>query len=225
MCLCLSRAFASETGTLTPAAPLIAMLEQGDGWTPLFDGRSLQGWEGDLDGYAAKDGVMVCTATGGTLYTTRAFSDFALAFRFKLSPGANNGVGIRTPREGDPAFVGMELQILDDDAPVHANLHPWQYHGSIYGVVPALRGHLNPAGEWNTEYVICIGPHVRVILNGTTIVDADLRDAEPVDGKAHPGLERQDGHLALCGHGAEVEFKELRVREFAADAAYHLEGD
>lgn len=212
-------------GDLTPAAPLVAMLEQSDGWDPLFDGQSLQGWEGNLEGYRAEDGAMVCTVQGGNLHTTRSFSDFALAFQFKLSPGANNGLGVRTPREGNPAYAGMELQILDDDAPRFAGLKPWQFHGSIYGVVPTVRGHLKPAGEWNTQYVICVGPHVLVILNGTTIVDADLREVEPVDGQKHPGLARRDGHLAFCGHGARVEFKDLRVRDFAADAAPRLDGD
>ena len=199
-------------------APLIDMLEQSDGWEALFDGQSLAGWEGDVDGYAARDGVLICTERGGSLYTSRTYSDFALAFRFKLTPGANNGLGIRSPREGNPAYAGMELQILDDAAPQYASLQPYQYHGSVYGIAPARRGSLKPAGEWNTQYVICVGPFVRVLLNGEIITDVDLRALTPIDGSEHPGMHRADGHLVIFGHQAHVEFADLRIRDFAADA-------
>lgn len=207
-----------ELSRLTPAGPILAMLDQSDGWEELFDGTTLAGWEGDLDGYRAEDGILVCTERGGNLYTSRTFSDFALAFRFKLTPGANNGLGIRTPREGNPAYDGMELQILDDDAPQYAGLRPYQYHGSVYGIAPARRGHLKPAGEWNTQVVICVGPFVKVMLNGETITDVDLRGVSPMDGSDHPGMARESGHLVLFGHQAHVEFADIRVRDFAADA-------
>jgi hypothetical protein len=210
---------------LTPAGPLVAMLEQSDGWESLFDGNSLAGWEGDLAGYRAEDGVLVCTEQGGSLYTARTFSDFALAFRFKLTPGANNGLGIRSPRDGNPAYAGMELQILDDDAPAYANLQPYQYHGSVYGIAPARRGFLKPAGEWNLQYVLCIGPFVKVILNDETIVDVDLRAVQPADGQEHPGMTREDGRLVLFGHQAHVEFADLRIRDFTADAPAARTGD
>ena len=61
-----------------------------------------------------------------------------------LTPGANNGLGIRTPLEGDAAYGGMELQILDNEAPIYKDLEIYQYHGSVYGVIPAKRGFLKP---------------------------------------------------------------------------------
>jgi hypothetical protein len=198
---------------------LVATLEQSDGWAPLFNGQNLDGWEGSLDGYQAEDGRLVCTKVGGNLYTSETYSDFVMAFQFKLSPGANNGLGVRTPRQGNPAYVGMELQILDNPAEIYADLRPYQYHGSIYGVVAAERGHLKPTGEWNTQYVICVGPMIKVVLNGALIVDADLREDRPVDSREHPGLQRREGHLAFCGHGSRVEFRDLRIRDFAGDAA------
>jgi hypothetical protein len=87
--------------------------------------------------------------SGGNLYTKDEYSDFIFRFEFQLTPGANNGLGIRTPLEGDAAYVGMELQILDNEADVYKNLQKYQYHGSVYGVIPAKRGYLKPTGEWN----------------------------------------------------------------------------
>jgi hypothetical protein len=190
--------------------------ESDAGFVQLFNGESLEGWQGATDGYVAQDGVLVCLEKGGNLYTDKQYGDFHLKFEFKLTPGANNGLGVRTPLEGDPAYVGMELQILDNSAEQYENLKPWQYHGSVYGVVPAKRGHLNPAGKWNQQEVICLGSQVTVKLNGAVILDADVQkasDPETVDGREHPGLGRDKGHLAFCGHGAHVEFRNLRIKE------------
>ena len=141
-----------------------------------------------------------------------------MRFDFKLEPGGNNGLGIRAPLEGDAAYTGMEVQILDDGHASYKDIQPWQVHGSIYGVVPAQRGHMRPASQWNSEEVICRGRRVQVLLNGAVIVDADLdRESTPktIDGRDHPGLKRPKGHIAFLGHGHRVDFRNLRVRELA----------
>jgi hypothetical protein len=190
-----------------------------EGFRSLFDGKSLDHWEGESKGtgYVVEDGIIVCKRDGGGfLYTDKEYGDFHFRFDFKLTPGANNGLGVRTPRGVDPAYAGMEIQILDDTAAQYRNLQPYQYHGSIYGVVPAKRGHLKPVGEWNTEEVICRGNHVVIKLNGETIVDADLEKAstpKTLDGRDHPGLKREKGYLAFCGHGARVEFRNIQIKE------------
>ncbi len=87
----------------------------------------------------------------------------------------------------------MEIQILEDGSPVYWGLKPYQYHGSIYGVVPARRGVLRPVGEWNTEEVTARGRRVTVAVNGVVIVDADIDAASAggtIDGNEHPGLKR-----------------------------------
>jgi len=186
-----------------------------EGFVPLFNGRDLDGWTGDTDGYVVEDGKIICRP-GGNLYTEKEYSDFALRFEFKLTPGANNGLGIRAPLEGDAAYVGMEIQILDNTADGYKDLKPYQYHGSIYGVVPAGRGYLKPVGEWNFEEVIARGNLITVNLNGTTIVDADIREAstpETMDGRPHPGLKRTTGHIGFLGHGSPVEFRNIRIKE------------
>ena len=118
------------------------------------------------NGYAAKDGILYCTATdGGDLFLDKEYRDFDFRFEFKLTKAANNGVGIRAPARGDSAYTGMEIQVLDDDDPAYKDLRAVQYCGSIYDVVAAKRGHLKPVGEWNSEEIKAVGPHVTIRLN------------------------------------------------------------
>ncbi len=188
-------------------------------YQPLFDGHDLAGWTGDTQGYQVVDDMIVSPTTGGgRLFTADEYADFSFRFDFKLTPGGNNGVGIRTPMEGNPAYVGMEIQILDNDADVYKDIQPYQAHGSVYGVVPAKRGYLKPVGEWNHEEIIADGRHVTVILNGTTIVDANLDEASKggtMDHQDHPGLQREKGHIGFLGHGAKIEFRNLRIKDLA----------
>ena len=188
-----------------------------DGFVSLFDGKTLAGWEGSVNGYEVEEGAIYCKVKGGgNLYTAKEYGDFHFKFEFQLTPGANNGIGIRTPRNANPAYAGMEIQVLDNTAEKYSKLQDWQYHGSVYGVVAAKRGALKPVGEWNEQSIICKGSHIQVILNGEVIVDADLKkasDPKTIDGKNHPGLEREQGYIAFCGHGARVGFRNLRIKE------------
>ena len=200
-----------------PAAAQAAASPVEDGFAPLFNGRDLTGWTGDIKGYKVEDGkIVVSPEASDNLYTAREFKDFVFRFEFKLTPGANNGIGIRAPLTGDAAYVGMEIQVLDDSAEAYRNLQPYQYHGSIYGVVPARRGAQKPVGEWNAEEIAVKGRRVTVILNGTTIVDADIDQASAggtADHREHPGLRNETGHIGFLGHGSRVEFRNIRVRD------------
>ena len=191
--------------------------EKQQGFKLLFDGTHLDNWVGNKTGYLLQDGAIMVnpkSAGGGNLYTKDEYADFEFRFEFQLTPGANNGLGIRAPLEGDAAYVGMELQILDNEAEIYKNLKPYQYHGSIYGVVPARRGYLKPIGEWNEEVVVVKGTRVKVILNGETITDADIKEASvsgTMDHNEHPGLKRTSGHIGFLGHGDVVRFRNIRV--------------
>jgi HEAT repeat protein len=200
------------------AVPRMTEAEASEGFTPLFNGRDLDGWTGDTKGYAAEGGKIVIHPElgSGNLYTAKEYSDFVFRFEFKLTPAANNGVGVRAPLEGDAAYAGMEIQILEDGSPVYWGLRPYQYHGSIYGVVPARRGFLRPPGEWNAEEITVKGRRVTVAVNGSTVVDADLDEASrggTIDGNEHPGLKRASGHIGFLGHGSLVEFRNPRLKE------------
>jgi len=188
------------------------------GLVSLFDGKTLKGWTlvgGHGPGYVVKDGVLVCPKEGGgNLFTEKEYSNFAFRFEFRTEPAGNNGVGIRAPLEGDAAYVGMEIQILDNEAPEYKDLRPAQYHGSVYDVIPAKRGYLKKAGEWNSEEILAQGRRIKVTLNGTVILDADLDSVkDPEVLKKHPGLARQSGHIGFLGHGALIEFRNIRVKE------------
>lgn len=205
---------------LLKAADLSAA-EQREGFVPIFDGETLNGWTNAVDGYDVEDGAISCIAErGGNLFTAKEYSDLVLRFEFRLPAGGNNGIGLRVPEGGHPSQDGMEIQVLDNTAQRYAHLHPYQYHGSVYGIIPAKRGYLKPVGAWNEEEIRLVGRHVTVVLNGEVIVDGDLDEATangPMDGKEHPGLGRKTGYIVLCGHGSKVQFRSMRVREVTAE--------
>ena len=194
--------------------------EKEEGFEVLFDGTNMHQWQGNTKDYVIEDGNMVVRkpefGSGGNLFTKKQYDDFVYRFEFKLTPGANNGLGIRAPLQGDIAYQGMELQILDNTANIYKDLEEYQYHGSLYGVAAAEKGYLKPVGEWNYEEVIVDGNKIKVNLNGHTILETDISEAiknGTLDGKDHPGLKREKGHIGFLGHGSEVWFRNIRIKE------------
>lgn len=184
-------------------------------FTPLFNGDDLAGWAGAVDNYEVRDGAIVCKpGKGGTLYTKEAYGDFVVRFEFRLPAGGNNGLAIRYPGTGDPAYMGMcELQVLDSEHPKYATLDPRQYHGSAYGMAAARRGHLRPTGEWNEQQVTVRGSRITVELNGTTILDTDLANVTDfLGGKPHPGKDLKEGFFGFAGHGDPVMFRRIAIK-------------
>ncbi len=189
-----------------------------DGFTPLFDGKSLNGWAGALENYEVADGAIRCkTGKGGVLHTKDEYGDFVVRLEFKLPPAGNNGLAIRYPGQGDTAYVGMcELQVLDDGAPQYAKLDPRQAHGSAYGMSPAARGYLRPTGEWNFQEVTVVGSTIKVELNGNLILDTDLSQVkEFMANSPHPGKDRTQGYFGFAGHSDPVSFRNIRIKELS----------
>lgn len=217
----------------TPKFELSAS-EAKEGFEILFDGTSMHKWTGNTTDYVPVDGTIYVTAQyggSGNLYTVKEYSDFIFRFEFSfMREGVNNGVGIRTPMGVDAAYEGMEIQILDHDAPIYKGLHEYQQHGSVYGIIPAKRVKFPALGEWNTEEIRAVGDRITVTVNGEVILDGNIREAcqghnvsedgsaknpYTVDKKNHPGLFNKSGHIGFLGHGAGVKFRNVRIKDLS----------
>ena len=205
--------FVREIGA-DEAAEILRKAEGSTGFQSIFDGNSLDGWVGAVDNYEIVDGAIQCIkGKGGNLYTKKVYKDFVVRLEIKTPPAGNNGLAIRYPGSGNPAYVGMtELQVLDVGYP--GKLNPYQYHGSVYGLIPAAQGYLHPAGQWNYQVVTVKGSTIKVELNGSVILDADVADIKD-EGKLkrHPGLMRPEGHFGFAGHNDAVQFRNIEIKE------------
>jgi len=186
-----------------------------EGFKPVFNGKDFTGWAGSVGNYEVKDGAVMCRAgKGGAIYTNEEFGNFVVRLEFKLPPAGNNGLAIRFPGKGNPAYDGMcESQILDSEHPNYAKLDARQMHGSAYGMAAAKRGYLHPTGDWNYEEVTVNGPTIKVELNGTEILDADLsKVTEFLANKVHTGKDLASGHFGFCGHSSPVMFRNISIK-------------
>jgi Domain of Unknown Function (DUF1080) len=197
---------------LFSSAALVASGFAADVATPrsLFNGKDLSGWIGE--GYVVEDGAIVCTPQGKNLMTEATFANFVLEFDFQLPAGGNNGLGIHYPGNGDGAYVGMELQILDNSADQYKDLQENQFHGSLYKLASAKKTGLKPVGEWNRQRVSVLGSALLVELNGEIILRSNLDDLS-VRNPAHEGVKRRAGHIAWFGHGDRVAFRNIQIIE------------
>jgi hypothetical protein len=200
-----------------PAAEANVILRKNGskGFESVFNGKDFTGWAGPIDQYEVKDGAIVCKPKkGGTIYTKEEYDDFVARVEYKLPPAGNNGLAIRYPGHGDTAYVGMcEVQVLDDSHSSYAKLDPRQYNGSVYGIVAAHRGYLRPVGEWNFEEVTVQGPHIKVELNGTVIVDTDVsKVTQYMANSPHPGKDNKKGHFGFAGHNDPVAFRNIEIK-------------
>jgi hypothetical protein len=184
-----------------------------EGFEPLFNGKNLAGWkvfDGKMEAWGADDGLLyVKGGGGGWLMTTKEYADFEVRLEYRMPKMGNSGVAIRAPLQGNPAYQGMEIQLLDD-----ANwkgLKPTQFCGSIYDVVPPSKHVTKPAGEWNKIAITATGRQITVVLNDTKIVDANLDDHKDRADK-HPGILREKGHIGLQSYNFRVDFRNLYVK-------------
>ena len=190
----------------------------GEGYKSAWNGKDFTGWAGELGNYEVVDGAIRCKEKkGGTIYANEDLTDFQARLEYNVPPGGNNGLAIRYPGTGNTAYVGMtELQVLDNDSPKYAKLDVRQYHGSVYGMVAAHRGYTRPAGEWNFEEVTVKGSTIKVELNGTVILDADLSKVDMstvMANSPHPGKDRTNGFFGFAGHNDPVSFRNISLKK------------
>lgn len=187
----------------------------------LFNGEDLKGWvvDGDktaevagqtLPVWTARDGMIHCAGGGfGFLRFDQKFSDFTLSLEYRLQPGTNSGVGIRTVeyKEGKkstrPSRAAYEIQLVDDgvDEPTKHST------GAIYLHSAARAAPAKPAGEWNRLVIKCIGPRIRVKLNGEVIQDYDQRKSSKTKKKP------LRGYISLQNHGGEVDYRDILLKD------------
>ena len=184
------------------------------GYQTLFNGKDLSGWHGAVNNYEVVDESIICKkGKGGTLYAKEEYGDFSFRFEFQLPPGGNNGIAVRSPGKGDPAWEAYEIQVLDDTAKKYAKLQPYQFHGSVYGLAPAQRGALLPVGEWNKQEITFKGSNIRVTLNETTILHQDISKIDLSKVKKVPkGVNRSKGFIGFAGHSDPVKFRNVRIK-------------
>jgi len=187
----------------------------GPGFDTIFNGKDFTGWTGAIDVHEIKeDGILACKkGAEGNLVTEKQYADFIFRFDYRASPGGNSGVAARSPVEGTPAWDGFEIQILDDNAEKYAELRPYQYHGSLYALVPAIRGSIRPAGEWNHMQVMFKGDRIEVETNGYRIVAANLSEI-PTEGieRIPKGLKNERGHVGFTTHNDPFDFRNIELK-------------
>jgi len=176
----------------------------------LADWQQIGGREGS---WKFEDGILSTGGGGGGWLSTRQeYDNFKLELEFRVPPGGNSGVFVRAPHEGNPAYEGMEIQILDDYAQQWAKLRPSQYTGSIYDVQAPSKRATKKANEWQKMIIVCNGPRVQITVNGTVIVDTDV--SEYKDKLAtHPGLKRTKGYIGLQDHGQRIDYRNIKITE------------
>lgn len=186
-----------------------------DGFQPLFDGKTFAGWEQKGNNWVIEDGAFYRKAKGGQLtYTARTVpDDFELRFEWKVSKGCNSGVYYRPGQ--------YEYQVLDNaNSPYGEN--PRQAAASLFFCMAPSKDATKPFGEWNEGRVVCKGTVIQHWLNGEKVIDFDYTDpkwAKEVELLRIRGanLAARGGQIWLQDHGADVWFRNLRLREIPAE--------
>ncbi len=190
------------------------ILSSEKGWVELFNGKDLSGWAvmgSNKEGFSANDGIIECNGKGGFwLRSNEQHENFLLDLEFKISKGGNSGIFIRSGESGNPAFSGMEIQIMDDCG------RPPDTHstGCIYAAVAPSKNMSRPAGEWNHMFIGCLGRNVFIVMNGEGIVDVDLDEYDkPLEGHSALRERLTNGFIGLQDHGSPVSFRNIGIKE------------
>jgi hypothetical protein len=200
------------------AQGLLTAEEAAEGFVPLFNGKNLEGWwcRGEnKEAFRVKDdGVLLVTGEegGDWLFTDEQYGDFILRYQYRCVSGeGNSGVGIRAPKEGNPAHDGFEIQVIRPDWET-----PYQRSCALYAVQPPEAQADRPFGEWNSVEVMANGTRIRTTLNGRVVYDIHTTDFTPetiTEDWQKPANNRpRSGYIALQDHSDAVEFRKMRIK-------------
>ena len=207
----------AEMNTLTPA-------EQAAGWRLLFDGRTTNGWHpycssGTPPGWQVVDGALTLVCKSADIVTNDRFRNFELSIDWNVAPGGNSGIFYRAAPGSEEIFHSApEMQVLDDSK------HPdgrsqLTSAGAAYGLYPAPRGVVKPAGQWNTARILVNGNHVEHWLNGYKIVAYELGSVDWLQRVAKSKFKEwpeygraAEGYIGLQEHDSRVAFRNIKVR-------------
>jgi hypothetical protein len=210
----------------TKGQPVINTLtdaEKKEGWTLLFDGKSLEHFKGfKSDAVPATwnvdNGAVHATGGGADLVTKDQYQDFEFSCEWKLAEGGNSGIIYRSTEDGSATYeTGPEFQVLDNNA--HKDAKPVNKAGALYDFFPASKDMTKPVGEWNTAKVVVKGTKVEHWWNGEKVVDADIGTEEFKKAVAATKFNnwkgfavQPKGHIALQDHGDQVWYRNLKIR-------------
>jgi hypothetical protein len=198
-------------------------------FVPLFPQDSLDGWQfsdwADLrtppkvEGvpWRIEKGVLSGLDKHTWVFSKQDYADFVLKFEGKISKGANSGIGVRFPPEGDPAYRGMEIQFVDGEVYYHSgNWHGArleQLTGSIYDEIAAKKA-AKPAGQWNRFEITCQDTRVTVVLNGKKVVEVDVsKETKARQQKGPPLAERpRKGRIGFQNLSGTVTLRNQEIK-------------
>ncbi len=194
-------------------------------WRSLFDGTTLNGWQGHRTpgkvpgGWRVLSGELTRTGRGGDIVTVEQFANFELEFEWKVTAAGNSGVFYRVDSTVEVTYMSApEYQILDD-ARHQDGKSRLTSAGSAYGLYPSPEGHTKPVGQWNAGRIVVDGAKVEHWLNGTRVVDYELwspdweqrvKESKFNEWPAYGRARR--GHIGLQDHGDRVAFRGIRIK-------------
>ena len=198
-----------------------------DGFVPLFAGDSLQGWKvSDWSNIGTPQNVQgtAWRIENGVLYglnkrtwitSPGEYIDFVLKLESKIGRGANGGIGLRFPLDGDPAYTAMELQIVDHEVYYGGKSTPAQRTASIYDEIAASPEVTKPPGQWNAWEITAQGSRVTVVLNGQKVIDVDLSRETKARQQKGPALAQRPlkGHIGFQNLNGEVTLRNIMIKE------------
>lgn len=204
-----------------PAVPLFSQEGVPQGWV-VRHGADVKNPPPEGAVWKVEKGVLHGSTPGGTwLVSEREYGDFILEFEFKLGEQGQSGCGLRFPMQGDPAFEGLELQMVDPRYYGSTPSQPDELTGSLYRAVAPQVQVLKPT-DWNKYEIACEGAWIKVVLNGQLILDVNLdqetKKPKRADNSEAPPLKNRPrrGHLGfqeLSRGGGPVEIRNARIRE------------